>query len=122
MGALAPFYYPPLPSPPLPSLTCVLAPLISDLLGVPCYPPSSGSSSSSGLSAGSGLVIAFVCILFVYVVGGVIYNYRIGSTGVELLPHYSFWRGLPGLVTAGFRFSFLECFGLRSSTSSYQPV
>lgn len=90
--------------------------------------PSGGASSSSdnGLSAGDGLLIAFFCILGVYVIGGMALNYRAGATGVDLVPHLSFWKGIPGLVATGFRFTFIDCFGLRGNSAgesaSYKPM
>ncbi len=86
-----------------------------------CSAPSP-SSGSSGLSAGDGLLIAFFCILGVYLLGGMAYNYRAGATGSELLPHLSFWKSLPSLVADGFRFAFVDCFGVRGRPSEYEPI
>ena len=38
-----------------------------------------------------------------------VYNYRAGAAGVELLPHWSFWRGVPGLISDGFRYALSGC-------------
>ena len=74
------------------------------------------------MSAGSGILIAFFCTCSVYIIGGMLYNYRLGATGIEMLPHLSFWRSLPGYIKDGFAFSFGECFGLRSAGGRYAPV
>ena len=42
---------------------------------------------------------SFLSVLFVYLVGGVLFNkFQRGATGKELVPNYSFWSELPGLV------------------------
>lgn len=95
---------------------------ITDTLNCVNPTPAPSSSSDSGLSAGSGLLIAFFCLLAVYVLGGMAYNYRAGAKGIEMLPNLSFWRAVPGLITDGLRFSFVECFGLRRRGEGYTPV
>ncbi|GFO14703.1 cation-dependent mannose-6-phosphate receptor [Plakobranchus ocellatus] len=58
-------------------------------------------AGSTALTAGSVLLIIFFSASFVYIVVGVIYNYNKNkATGKEMLPNYSFWAALPGLVKA----------------------
>ena len=85
-----------------------------------CRGSSSPSSESSGLSAGSVLLIVFFCLAAVYVIGGMVLHHRAGASGIELLPHLTFWKGLPSLIADGFRFTF-SC-GRSVGSSSYQPV
>ncbi len=82
----------------------------------PTTAPSGGSSSSSGLSAGDGLLIAFFVVLAVYVIGGMSYNYyHSGSTNLgDLAPNASFWRSIPGYIADGAKFVFVGWCGLRS--------
>ncbi|GFS03693.1 cation-dependent mannose-6-phosphate receptor [Elysia marginata] len=68
-------------------------------------PPSSGKSE--GLSPGSIILIIFMCAVVVYLLGGL--GFQIGvrkAKGKESLPHIIFWTSLPGLIKAGFLFTF----------------
>ena len=106
-------YDPTAPTPP-----CLPHPRPAGLQGLRAASP----SSDSGLSAGDGLLIAFFVILAVYMIAGMLLNYRAGATGVELVRNLSFWKSLPGLIKDGCRFAFVDLFGLRTSHAEYQPV
>ncbi|XP_033762957.1 uncharacterized protein LOC117344335 [Pecten maximus] len=55
-----------------------------------------------GLSAGSVLIIIFVCLLAIYLVGGVLFNkIKKGNSGKDLIPQRQLWVSLPGLVKDG---------------------
>ncbi|RUS82440.1 hypothetical protein EGW08_009786 [Elysia chlorotica] len=67
------------------------------------------SSSSTGLSPGSILLIAFLVLVVVYILVGV--GIQIGvrkAKGIESLPNVSFWSALPGLIKDGVGFT-LTC-------------
>lgn len=83
-------------------------------------PPAQPSTSSDSLTAGSVLLIVFFCLLAVYVLGGMVWNYRAGATGTDLLPHASFWKSVPGLIKDGVRFT-VSCGG-RAGSGGYQQV
>ena len=40
------------------------------------------------------------------------------KTGSAAIPNKAFWTGLPGLIVAGFKFTFVEFFGFRGSSSA----
>ncbi|XP_033122736.1 cation-dependent mannose-6-phosphate receptor-like isoform X2 [Anneissia japonica] len=57
---------------------------------------------SSGLSLGSILIILFVCVIFVYILGGFVYQrFIIGAKGMEQFPNIAFWRDFGNLVADG---------------------
>jgi hypothetical protein len=79
-------------------------------------PNSGGSSGGSGGLAGGDIFILLVFLsATVYFGGGMVFNYqRTGGRkngGTPVIPHVTFWRALPGLVSDGFRFVFVERFG-----------
>jgi len=96
-------------------------------------PPSpSPAKNNSGLSAGGVLLLIVFLGAFVYFAVGIGYNYYY-SQGTMALPQAEFWHSLPGLISDGFKFTFVDCFGARSgsvsrgvvstgSTESYKPV
>ncbi|XP_048755153.1 cation-dependent mannose-6-phosphate receptor-like [Ostrea edulis] len=56
----------------------------------------------SGLSGGTILIIIFVCLVSVYLIGGVLFQIFIRkSSGVKVIPNHSFWTGLPQLIKDG---------------------
>jgi len=58
-------------------------------------PPSTGGPSH----AFKNLLVFFVLLFFAYLVTGIWYNYKTyGLTGVDALPHKTFWEELPGRV------------------------
>eukprot|EP01028_Stygiella_incarcerata_P012982 TRINITY_DN81011_c0_g1_i1.p1 TRINITY_DN81011_c0_g1~~TRINITY_DN81011_c0_g1_i1.p1 ORF type:complete len:2123 (-),score=413.47 TRINITY_DN81011_c0_g1_i1:321-6689(-) len=70
-------------------------------------PYESGSPSvknKHSISGGSIFLIVLACLIFLYLVIGVIVNLVRGKRGKEIIPNYSFWRSLPGLVADGYIF------------------
>eukprot|EP01123_Difflugia_compressa_P014182 TRINITY_DN708_c0_g1_i2.p1 TRINITY_DN708_c0_g1~~TRINITY_DN708_c0_g1_i2.p1 ORF type:complete len:250 (+),score=48.13 TRINITY_DN708_c0_g1_i2:38-787(+) len=67
----------------------------------------SGCHDTTGeLSGGSIFLIIVFSLLFVYVVSVSIFNYvkNDARTPMEILPHVSFWKSVPGLVQDGVSF------------------
>ncbi|KAK3108694.1 hypothetical protein FSP39_013514 [Pinctada imbricata] len=51
------------------------------------------------LSAGTILIIIFISGVFVYLIGGVIFQIFVRkNSGKKVIPNYEFWSGFPGLV------------------------
>jgi len=71
-------------------------------------PSGNGSGESGGLSTGSILLIVFFPLVFVYFIGGLLYNkYHKGAESFpEMIPNHSFWSDLPSLVKDGCVLSF----------------
>jgi len=59
------------------------------------------------LSGGSIILIIFFVLVFVYLAGGIGYNYfkNNARTPQELFPHLEFWKTIPGLVQLGITFT-----------------
>ncbi|OWF54299.1 uncharacterized protein LOC110445309 [Mizuhopecten yessoensis] len=56
----------------------------------------------SGLSAGSVLLIIFICLIAVYLIGGVLFNkLKRGNSGKDLIPQRQLWVSLPGMIKDG---------------------
>jgi len=54
------------------------------------------------LSGGWIFIIIFFCVLFVYVVGGIIFNIAVRkANGKEVFPNSGFWCEVPGLMKDG---------------------
>lgn len=67
----------------------------------------SRSDDSAGLSKGSIVVIAFSCLLVIYIACGILVNkYARHKEGKEVFPNYSFWADFPFLIKDGCVFSF----------------
>jgi len=65
-----------------------------------------GGSSSGGISGGWIFIIILISVIPIYIGAGCLYGRtKKGLTGVEAAPHIEFWRGLPGLVRDGARYS-----------------
>ncbi|CAN7985058.1 unnamed protein product, partial [Ixodes hexagonus] len=66
---------------------------------------------STGLSAGSVLLILFFVGVLLYLVGGVILKHSNGARGWEMIPHQQFWSELPSLIVEGcvFFVKFVTC-------------
>ena len=59
-------------------------------------------------------IFSFVVLLFVYIVGGVIFQrYVRGASGKEVIPNVGFWEEFPLLVKV--RFELLVCNTLTNS-------
>jgi len=73
-----------------------------------CPVPPSGKG---GLSGGAIFLILFICVVFVYLVGGIAFNAGIRKQrGVEMIPNLEFWVTVPGLVKDGCMWTFNKIF------------
>lgn len=96
--------------------------------GAVCPKTSSGGSSGvkppkkGGLSGGSIFLIIISCLAFVYVAGGMIFNWqKYDASGWELCPNREFWSGFGGLIKGGALFTWSKITGSTPSTS-YESV
>lgn len=68
---------------------------------------SAGPGSSSGLSGGSILLIIVIVFIFVYLVGGMVFQTVLRKAeGKERVPNVAFWSALPSLIKEGFQFTY----------------
>jgi len=71
------------------------------------------------LSGGSVFVIILLVVIFVYVVGFVIFNkFKREATGLDIIPHRIFWISLFGYVRDGGKFTVEKVTG-KSGYSSF---
>jgi len=70
----------------------------------PDPPPTNGPVSGGGLGGGAIFLIILVSVLFMYIVGGIIYNKFVKKEGVSH-PHLETLKGIPGLVKDGCMFT-----------------
>jgi hypothetical protein len=78
--------------------------------------PGGGASGMGGWI----FIIIVVCLLFVYFVGGIIFNAAVKKQrGKEMVPNSEFWCDLPALIGDGFKFLIGKCTG---KGSGYTPV
>ncbi|KAK7109085.1 hypothetical protein V1264_013193 [Littorina saxatilis] len=74
---------------------------------------------SDGLSVGSILCIVLIATLFVYVAAGIAIQKGVRkASGKEVIPNYTVWSAVPGLIKEGVQFTFRGCKG----SSSYDKV
>eukprot|EP00040_Diaphanoeca_grandis_P004546 m.29259 g.29259 ORF g.29259 m.29259 type:complete len:956 (+) comp16066_c0_seq1:86-2953(+) len=77
------------------------------------------STGVVGLQGGDVFILLFFISLTVYCGVGMGLNYRrtggMSNGGTPIIPHLSFWRELPGLISDGLRFTFINFCGLRKS-------
>ncbi|KAJ8321158.1 hypothetical protein KUTeg_001283 [Tegillarca granosa] len=75
--------------------------------------------SPNDLSAGTVLCIIFFICVSTYFVVGILYKKAVESaSGIDLLPHTSFWTSLPGLIKDGYLFFISPCLGDRRVKTS----
>ena len=84
------------------------------------------SDGSDSISGGTIFVIILFVVIVVYLIGGVAYNrMKRKETGLNLLPHPSFWVAIFGYFMHGCRFTWLflrTCGQGTSKSTSYQSV
>jgi len=69
--------------------------------------------SSGGISGGWIFIIILICLIVIYLIGGVLYNrFRRDLRGWELIPNLAFWAALPGLVWSGHVYVYKKLRGL----------
>jgi len=81
-----------------------------------------GKPKEGGLSGGSIFLIIISCLAFVYVAGGMIFNWqKYDASGWELCPNREFWSEFGGLIKGGGVFTWSKITGSTPSTS-YESV
>ena len=84
--------------------------------------PAPGPSPSQGLSGGSLFLILFFVLSSVYFAAGAGYNYKYNDMrGRDMLPQWTYWRQLPGLVKDGGKFSYLQSKRFYSWANNKEP-
>lgn len=79
-------------------------------------------SDGSSLSGGSIFLIVMVCLIFVYVTGGVAFQFFVRKQrGWEMIPNVAFWRMLPGLIVDGYQ-TLVNCGRPVSTKEESAPV
>ncbi|XP_065192147.1 cation-dependent mannose-6-phosphate receptor-like [Sycon ciliatum] len=77
------------------------------------------NGSSVGLTPGWYMVIFGISILVVYIVAGImIQHFKFDKTGKEIIPNYTFWIGLPGLIKDGAMFGVQKVKGVGGGSST----
>eukprot|EP01004_Peranema_trichophorum_P008661 NODE_7410_length_780_cov_49.036530_g6800_i0.p1 GENE.NODE_7410_length_780_cov_49.036530_g6800_i0~~NODE_7410_length_780_cov_49.036530_g6800_i0.p1 ORF type:complete len:239 (+),score=20.35 NODE_7410_length_780_cov_49.036530_g6800_i0:56-718(+) len=75
------------------------------ITGVKSKHACAGGSSSGGLTWGAYFLIILTCLIFVYLVGGFVFNmYKRELRGKEAIPNLEFWTNLGSLVVTGLSF------------------
>jgi hypothetical protein len=82
--------------------------------------PGPYSKPGNGLSGGTIVIIILIASIFIYLVGFMTFNkFKRQATGVDILPHRTFWISLPGYSLDGVMFVFKKVTG---KGTSYTPV
>jgi len=77
-------------------------------------------SKKKGLSVGSTLCILFFSVAFTYIAFGMMLNKSVlHKSGLELLPHKSFWCAVASYVKDGFLFTFHK---IRGRSGQYEMI
>jgi len=78
-------------------------------------PTTRDTDDLEGLSGGSILLIILLVSLVVYIVGGVLFRWKVQHVepSIELLPNLPFWTSIPGLFLDGLSFTKSKIMGLR---------
>ncbi len=64
------------------------------------------TNNSNGISGGAVFVILLVVLLFVYLVGGVMFlKFSRGATGSDMIPNRLLWTNIIGYTVGGFQYS-----------------
>jgi len=92
---------------------CESAPGYTFLYYTPLACIGGGPSGGGGLSGGWVFVI-ILCVTFPgYFLAGFLYKWKAkGAQGIEACPNIEFWRGLPGMIGDGFKFTIAKITGL----------
>ncbi|XP_060578251.1 uncharacterized protein LOC132735324 [Ruditapes philippinarum] len=86
---------------------CACPGLCNEKGPINCVPK---SGTGSGLGFGYVFIIVCLCIALMYfAVGTVFQKVKYKATGTDLVPNKDRWKGLFGLITLGFRFTFSKC-------------
>ncbi|GFS18468.1 cation-dependent mannose-6-phosphate receptor [Elysia marginata] len=76
------------------------------------------SSRRKTIGPGTIVILVFSISFVLYLVVGSLLNLSRGHSGVEILPHHSFWLILPTYIKEGFMFTFCRSRGRSSSNYS----
>jgi len=72
-----------------------------------------GGDDGGGISGGWIFIIILICLVAVYLIGGVIYKrFRTEDRGLDLIPQKDFWFSLPFLVKDGHMYIWKKARGL----------
>ncbi|CAF4353914.1 unnamed protein product, partial [Rotaria sordida] len=83
------------------------------------YSPDSGSKSISG---GAIFLILLISILFVYIIGGIIFlKHTRGATGTDMIPNRLIWLNITLYALDGLRYS-IQIVRHRSFNIDYQKI
>eukprot|EP00742_Colponemidia_sp_Colp-10_P007375 GILJ01007939.1.p1 GENE.GILJ01007939.1~~GILJ01007939.1.p1 ORF type:complete len:300 (-),score=10.23 GILJ01007939.1:133-1032(-) len=79
------------------------------------------------ISVGTYISIGVLAVVVIYLVVGILYKRRKGSSGIDLVPNLEFWKDLPALIKDGIMFSYnrlrgREYVGTGSSSSESVPI
>jgi len=76
-----------------------------------------------GLTGGGIFLILFFVGAAVYLVGGILWQkFKVGASGLELIPNLTFWTSLPGLIKDGVMFMVNSTCRRGAGTGSYSQV
>ncbi|CAF0991764.1 unnamed protein product [Adineta ricciae] len=79
----------------------------------------SGSTANDGISGGLVFIIVLFALLCIYLIGFMVFNkFKRQATGLDMLPHRTFWISLPGYALAGTRFIFGKITNKKTDYSS----
>ncbi|UJR08149.1 hypothetical protein I4U23_012425 [Adineta vaga] len=86
----------------------------------PTTTKSPGGGGGGGLGGGGAFIIILLVLAFVYFVGFALYaRFRLERSGVELIPHRTFWVALPGYAKDGVVYLYSR---VTNKTTTYQSV
>jgi hypothetical protein len=87
-----------------------------------CCCPGRCHYSSGSIGTGAVLVIIFVVVLFVYIVGGILFlRFARGATGQDMIPNRLMWLSLTSYAIDGLRYS-IQVVRHRSLNIDYQKI
>jgi hypothetical protein len=87
-----------------------------------CCCPNKCHYSSGSIGGGAVFVIILVVLIFVYIVGGMIFlKYKHGATGSDMIPNRSMWLNLTSHTVDGVRYS-IQVIRNRSLAVTYEKV
>ena len=80
-----------------------------------------GGGGGGGVGGGTVFIIILLVLIVVYVVGfAAFYRFRHQRSGLELIPHRTFWTGLPGYARDGAVYVYRRTTG--KGEKNYQSV
>ncbi|XP_071812370.1 uncharacterized protein [Apostichopus japonicus] len=94
------------------------------LTSICCCPNGCITVETDGLSFGSIICITFACIFVTYLVAGVLFmKYVRKAEGREVIPNYSLWAEVPGLVKDGGKYTYSKILHLlKRDSQGYKDI